>query len=267
MISVIIGVYNYKHFTNLYSVLDSITNQKNVKEIIISDNSKTETANIKKICKRFGVKYIFAKISPTGGNIGLSRNMAAKMAKGKFLYFTDADVILYDKRYFIKLLNIINKNQKYILMQPSMYRVKRGKEKLKSDFIQYKTKINFNFDGGCFYNYKNLNFIPVKEKEKIEAYQDVFSSPTYIWDVAENMGNLLTRSGSVHLSGMERFSRYEFLRRIVEGLNLSVTAVPIAYDSQKVVARRPKDTTLESLHQLSTKPLNETLNEMRRELR
>jgi len=81
------------------------------------------------------------------------------------------------------------------------------------------------------------------------------------------MGNLLTRSGSVHLSGMERFSRYEFLRRIVEGLNLSVTAVPIAYDSQKVVARRPKDTTLESLHQLSTKPLNETLNEMRRELR
>ena len=167
MISVIIGVYNYKHFTNLYSVLDSITNQKNVKEIIISDNSKTETANIKKICKRFGVKYIFAKISPTGGNIGLSRNMAAKMAKGKFLYFTDADVILYDKRYFIKLLNIINKNQKYILMQPSMYRVKRGKEKLKSDFIQYKTKINFNFDGGCFYNYKNLNFIPVKEKEKI----------------------------------------------------------------------------------------------------
>ena len=87
LITVIVNVYNGEKFIN--KCLDSIINQtyKKLEILIINDGS---TDNTLSICKKYKDKRIRI-ITTENMWISLSRNVGIDNAKGKYLYFIDAD--------------------------------------------------------------------------------------------------------------------------------------------------------------------------------
>lgn len=107
-VSVIIPTLNEEKY--IASCIHSIKKQT-VKpfEIIVADGfSKDKTTEI---AKMLGCRII--KVKPIKGinNISLARNQAAKIAKGGFLFFIDADTIVVDENWFRKALYLIKKRR------------------------------------------------------------------------------------------------------------------------------------------------------------
>jgi glycosyltransferase involved in cell wall biosynthesis len=98
-ISIVIPTLNEEKY--LPKLLQSIKNQKFKEyEIIVADaNSKDKTVEI---AKKYGAKVV------KGGMPAVGRNNGAKIAKGEFLYFFDADVRL-SKSFLKKSYNEIQK--------------------------------------------------------------------------------------------------------------------------------------------------------------
>lgn len=86
-ISVIVPVYNGEK--TITKCLDSIykTKYKNFEVIVIDDCSTDKTAEL---LKRYPCKVI--KLKENSG-VSIARNMGAKKAKGRLLYFVDADIV------------------------------------------------------------------------------------------------------------------------------------------------------------------------------
>jgi len=104
MLSIIIPTFNEEKY--LPKLLQSIKKQgfKDYEVIVADYNSKDKT---RQIAKKFG-----CKVSKGGNHPGISRNMGAKIAKGDFLLFMDADCIM--QKEFLKnaMSEIKNKNLK-----------------------------------------------------------------------------------------------------------------------------------------------------------
>lgn len=84
-ISIIIPTLNEEEL--LPNLLKSIKQQNfNDYEIIVADARSTD--NTRKIAQQYGAKVV------AGGKPGKARNNGAKVARGEFLYFFDADVVL-----------------------------------------------------------------------------------------------------------------------------------------------------------------------------
>lgn len=89
-LSVIIPVYNGS--ATLSNCLDSIVNTAGDDiEIIVSDDASTD--NSCSIARQFPVKLIESDAAKPNG-AAAARNRAARIARGKYLFFTDADVII-----------------------------------------------------------------------------------------------------------------------------------------------------------------------------
>ena len=101
MISIIIPAWNEEKCLPI--LLDCIKRQsyRNY-EIIVADADSTDKT--KKIAKNFG-----CRMANSGGHPGVGRNEGAKIAKGKFLLFLDADVQI-SRTFLEDLMNEINKN-------------------------------------------------------------------------------------------------------------------------------------------------------------
>src|SRR3989338_2350043 len=95
MISIIIPTLNEEKY--LPKLLDSIKNQNfSDYELIVADfNSKDRT---REIARRYGCKIVL------GGIPGVARNNGSRVAKGEYLLFLDADVIL-PKHFLYKFVN------------------------------------------------------------------------------------------------------------------------------------------------------------------
>ncbi len=92
MISIVIPTYNEEKY--LPKLLTSIENQTYKKyEIIVADNNSTDKT--RKLAKKFGCKIV------EGGLPGVGRNNGARKAKGQYLLFLDADVLI--PRDFLEL--------------------------------------------------------------------------------------------------------------------------------------------------------------------
>lgn len=111
-------------------------------------------------------------------------------------------------------------------------------------------------------NAHNDKFLNKIRKEKIEAYTNLVSSPTYIDDIVKNIPELVQLSGIVHLSCQEGFSRYDFLNTCVKYLNLSTIVVPKKYDQKQSLAKRPYNTTMVSLRDVKYTPVKIAFKEM-----
>src|SRR3989344_1877513 len=110
MVSVIIPSYN--HGTALPKCLDSLRTQsfKDFEIIVVDDGSLDNTQSIveKYIKTRASYSQIqYCRISHSGAPA--ARNAGAKMARGEYLLFADADLIL-NKDALQKLLNVLRAN-------------------------------------------------------------------------------------------------------------------------------------------------------------
>lgn len=165
MISIIIAIYNYKYISNILTTMASLNQQDTEFEVIISDNSKTATQQIRDVCNRSNnTKYIFTPISRRGGNLGLARNKATKMSSGDYLCFLDADIVVYNKRHFSQLMHIAENKMNCVLIQPRMYRLVKNINAFRKDF-QNRNEIDYNFGDNCLYKYSKGRFDALRELE------------------------------------------------------------------------------------------------------
>ena len=108
-LSIIIPCYNSEKY--LKNCLNSFCNQikkyNKIEVIIVDDASVDETSKILKI---YNKKFKFIKVFKNKQNLGvsLSRNLAIKKSKGKYIFFLDSD----DEIINHSIINLLNFNKK-----------------------------------------------------------------------------------------------------------------------------------------------------------
>jgi glycosyltransferase involved in cell wall biosynthesis len=172
LISVIISIYNYKYPRNLWAVLRSLRNQSIDIEIVLSEQGLSKESPYKHLAKVFNAKYILSKPDLINGkevyNIGRVRNIGALISSGKYLYFSDADILIYNSNYLQTILEKSVINNKYNWYRPSMYRL--SEETCRDFIIDYlygKNNNAFNQPDICMIDYDKTLFSlkPISEGE------------------------------------------------------------------------------------------------------
>ena len=135
-ISVIIPFYN--NFIFFEKCIRSVINQtyKNIEIIIIfDDGDKKDLKNLKLILKK-KQKKIKLIINSKNMGAGLSRNKAAKLAKGKYIAFLDADDVW--TRNKLKYQLAFMKKRKITISHTSYYIIDENNSKIGSQIAKYK---------------------------------------------------------------------------------------------------------------------------------
>ena len=91
-----------------------------------------------------------------------------------------------------------------------------------------------------------INF--AKEKKQIDVVDDQIGCPTYTKDFAKNILPVITsdKYGIYHMPGSGICSWFVFAKKIMEIKNLDVKVVPISSDKLNRLAKRPKNSVLNS---------------------
>jgi dTDP-4-dehydrorhamnose reductase len=113
----------------------------------------------------------------------------------------------------------------------------------------------------------------LRKKEEVKIITDQWNSPTLNVSMAEMIIEAMEkrRTGTFHLAGATRLSRYEFAQHFAKTFNLDPKYItPVQSKHLKWVARRPKDSSLnvkKAEQTLINKPLgiDEALEKMKRE--
>lgn len=113
-------------------------------------------------------------------------------------------------------------------------------------------------------NRRNNRFIQRLMSKRIGASMELVSTPTYVEDLVNSLPQLIEMEGTVHFSGEESFSRYDFLQRAIKGLGLNTELYKI--DRGVNVIKRPKDSSLKSLFSLKKTSVNDALTQMKIQL-
>ena len=98
-------------------------------------------------------------------------------------------------------------------------------------------------------------------EEKAKVVTDQWNSPTLNTNLAKMVLEVAERkmTGTYHLAGATRISRYDFAKLIAENFNLDEQLIiPASSDQFKWAAKRPKDSSLNTQkahHMLKNKPL------------
>jgi len=101
-LSIVIPTYNEEKY--LPHLLKAIKRQTfKDYEIIVSDNHSKDKTRV--IAKQFGCKIV------DGGLPGKARNNGAKVAKGKYIFFLDADVV-FGPTYIEQMLKKLKEKRK-----------------------------------------------------------------------------------------------------------------------------------------------------------
>src|SRR5581483_11808472 len=112
-ITVIIPTYNEEK--NLYNCLRSLTkqtyDQRKIEILIIDDNSTDKTVVI---AKKFGAKVIKSGFR----HIERSKSIGIQYARGDYILFADADIVLFEKNLLRNAVNALESNPKACGAQP-----------------------------------------------------------------------------------------------------------------------------------------------------
>ena len=225
LITIVINVYNGEKY--IRKCLDSVINQtyKNLEILIINDGSTDNTLSICESYKDERIRIITTK----NLWLSLSRNVGIENAKGKYLYFIDADDLI-DKDTIEYLYNLCAKYNKDISTSNKLmiydynYKVKQPAEKIEEiDSREMLKKI--------FLKYENTVAIWHKLIKK-ELFQDLRFEDRIINDVAFTRKIIMRTERIVysnqikyyHLKNKDSISRMKFedFDRTIDLYNASV---------------------------------------------
>jgi len=122
-LSVIVPIYGEFDLARALISVRSILFQKDLDyEVIVSEQGES-----RKFPEISGVRYIFKYHKPrpdlSNFNPGNVRNEAVALAKGKFVYTNDADVVFLESNYLAKSVEAIRGNLNRVLYRPFMRRL------------------------------------------------------------------------------------------------------------------------------------------------
>jgi len=114
----------------------------------------------------------------------------------------------------------------------------------------------------------------LRKKEETKTVTDQWNSPTLNTNLAEMVLEIVERrtTGTFHLAGATRLSRYEFAQNIAETFNLDKNLLcPTSSKEMQWLAKRPKDSSLnvdKAKQTLKNKPLqiSEALSKLKMEM-
>ena len=114
----------------------------------------------------------------------------------------------------------------------------------------------------------------LRKKEETKTVTDQWNSPTLNTNLAEMVLEIVERrtTGTFHLAGATRLSRYEFAQKIAETFNLDKNCLlPTSSKEMQWLAKRPKDSSLnvdKAKQALKNKPLriSEALSKLKMEM-
>jgi glycosyltransferase involved in cell wall biosynthesis len=205
-ISIIIPAYNEED--HIKQCLDAIFNQylQYINEVIIADNNSQDKTV--PISKQFNVRVI------SGGYPALARNKGAKIAKGKYLLFVDADTFLPEN-----------------FLEEAIETFKKKKLKVASFYIKpYPADI---FNSILFKFYNTLSFILAK-----------YSFPTIA-----TAGCCILVEKKIHddINGFREnmvvLEEYDYIRRIKKYGRFNVLPIHVATSTRRFLpGRRLKQT-------------------------
>ena len=148
LMSVIIPVYNVEKY--LAECIESVKNYPDTEIILINDGSTDNSGNI---CDSYAGENIFV-VHKSNGGLSSARNAGLKLAKGKYVYFLDADDYIKD---FGKILEFISSSDCEILLFDGMG---------EAYYTHHGLKENTRYTGiACI-------------EAQLEAYRDY---PTTVW--------------------------------------------------------------------------------------
>lgn len=159
------GKYLERSLRQYYSI------KKKLKiEIILSDGGSTDETL--RIAKKYADKVILPKKNQKQ-NIAIGRNSGAKAAKGKFLFCTDADVIIPNITQFFKKLNEKFKD-KEIVAATTELRIYPWEERLEDNIFHFifNTSIRFASIFGSFLGKGECQFIRASTFKKVGGYKE-----------------------------------------------------------------------------------------------
>ena len=122
-LSVIVTIYGEFDLARALISVRSILFQKDLDyEVIVSEQGES-----RKFPEMSGVRYVFKYHKPrpdlSNFNPGNVRNEAVALAKGKFVYTNDADVVFLESNYLAKSVEAIRGNLNRVLYRPFMRRL------------------------------------------------------------------------------------------------------------------------------------------------
>jgi dTDP-4-dehydrorhamnose reductase len=136
-----------------------------------------------------------------------------------------------------------------------------GRSKLAGeDFVRHLCSRYFIVRGSGLFGIagssgKGGNFVETmlrlgKERDELRVVNDQIFSPTYTWDLAKKIGQLITTEyyGIFHITNSGTCSWYEFTLEIINQAGLTAKVTPITSDQYPQKARRPAYSVLGHYH-------------------
>lgn len=204
-ISVIISVYNYQKPLNLEAVIKSLKEQTIEPEIILSEQGEKSNSIYKRIAKKHGIKYIYSAAEKIENeihyNIGKVRNSGASVSSGNFLYFSDSDVVFFNKDYLKKIIQLVEEKE-VALARPRMFRL----NELESNYYIYdyisQKKISYpKLSSNCLVAYDISS--KTIENTEMQEYKEMINGTPHV--CTEGNYNLINGSTSFDISQIEEF--------------------------------------------------------------
>jgi len=107
-----------------------------------------------------------------------------------------------------------------------------GKTKLAGEKVIQEILVNYIIcRTGGVYGYKDdfidLVITTIRKGEKLKAFSNIFNTPTYLPNLAENILKILKSrfNGIFHLVGNERVSRFDFAKKIAEKFKMDTNLI------------------------------------------
>jgi len=189
-ISVIISIYKYQKYGVLKTVLTSLVNQKNVPEIIISEQGYRTDCTIQKMVKSYNCRFILSSPDCFNGkgffNPGRVRNIGASISSGDILYFSDADICFIDKNYFEYLEKLYSSDINQNWYHPMMYRLSENNVASFCKNYQLNQTIQFPDPKYCLIDFDSKSKLIPSQKGEFQAIVNHQPHMSYVSDYKTN---------------------------------------------------------------------------------